>query len=254
MTYRRNRNIDARRRCRPGRATSLAAFTLIELLVVVVIVALLLSLLLPALGRARMQAKMTRVHADLRHVTLAVDMYTMDNRDAVPATRIGCSAGVQCQLPPELATGGYLPPPPSTVAVPQAHFPDLFQPAHSYRYVAPGPVWYNGEYFDAPDQPYKPRARVWVPDDFPYCRDAEMTWETNAFGDLPEERPPCPVRYAVWSIGPDPQADKFPRNDWTGAIEEDRFPLLRDYWMLHAGDVGLLTHYVDRAGHVFTSP
>ncbi len=227
---------------------------MLEVLVVVAIIALLISLLLPALGLARMQARIVRVHADLRHICLALDAYSLDYRDKLPPTRIGCTVGVQCQLPEELAHEKYLPPPPVTVFTHQAYFPDHFYPEHTYKYVAPGPVYYNGEFYDYPNEPYRPRARVWVPNDFPRCTDPEMTWEENVYGDFPDEDPPCPLRYAIWSIGPDPESPKFPRNEWTGQIAEDMFPLPRAYWLRRAGDTGLITHFTARAGHTYMSP
>jgi prepilin-type N-terminal cleavage/methylation domain-containing protein len=66
--------------CRRSRA----GFTLIELLVVVAIIALLVSILLPALGRARQQAKAIVCRTQLRDLGMNTTMYANAERDAVP--------------------------------------------------------------------------------------------------------------------------------------------------------------------------
>ncbi len=61
-----------------------AAFTLIELLVVIAIIAILASLLLPALARAKVQAKTMACVSNNKQIITALIMYTGDNHDFVP--------------------------------------------------------------------------------------------------------------------------------------------------------------------------
>jgi len=59
-------------------------FTLIELLVVMVIIALLVGLLLPALARAKEEARKTQCRSNLRQIGLGIEMYANDNGGWTP--------------------------------------------------------------------------------------------------------------------------------------------------------------------------
>jgi prepilin-type N-terminal cleavage/methylation domain-containing protein/prepilin-type processing-associated H-X9-DG protein len=67
-----------------------SGFTLVELLVVIGIIALLISILLPALNRAREQARRTQCGSNLRQIHQAFLIYGRNWKDAAP---IGYLAG-----------------------------------------------------------------------------------------------------------------------------------------------------------------
>ena len=71
-----------------------AGFTLVELLVVIGIIALLISILLPSLNRARETANRVKCASNLKQVGQAILLYSNENRNAYPRTKITSVAAV----------------------------------------------------------------------------------------------------------------------------------------------------------------
>jgi prepilin-type N-terminal cleavage/methylation domain-containing protein len=60
------------------------AFTLIELLVVIAVIAILAALLVPALARAKEQARLAQCINNLRQIAIGFELYRNDNQDRFP--------------------------------------------------------------------------------------------------------------------------------------------------------------------------
>jgi prepilin-type N-terminal cleavage/methylation domain-containing protein len=182
-------------------------FTLIELLVVVAIVALLLGILLPVTGRARLQARVLTVNAELRDIGLALEAYSYDHEGKYPPVRVDCMLGGHFyQLPGELADCGYLPAPP-TDSFMAAGTEDRFNPGFTYKYRSVGTLIYNRTTV------VEEGAYLWVPDGF---ADNEHD-EGRTYSDLEDS----PVSWVLYSEGPRFNLDE---------MKEGQYPVPRATW------------------------
>lgn len=164
-------------------------FTLIELLVVIAIIALLMGILMPTLSRAREQAKVLAVNAELNQIGLALEMYMMDNNNKHPPVREDCwDLENYHQLPWELMRGGYLPTPPSGTWM-SAGMEDRFNRNRTYKYRGVGDLIQNM------GRTKKNKAWLWVPDGFPDFERDE--------GDYYYNPAKSPVTWVLYSQGPE---------------------------------------------------
>ena len=183
------------------------AFTLIELLVVIAIVALLMGILLPTLGRARLQAKVVTVNAELREIGMALEAYSFDNDSSYPPTRVDCMLGGHFyQLPCELVESKYLPVP-SDKTFMAAGIEDRFNRGYTYKYRSVGMLIYNRTVM------MKNGASLWIPDGFPGSEQEEG----KEYADAKES----PVSWVLYSEGPRFDLDRMkklkypvPTNTW----------------------------------------
>jgi prepilin-type N-terminal cleavage/methylation domain-containing protein len=207
------------------------AFTLLELMVVIAILALLVSILLPSISRAKVLAKITKVHAELRGITIALSLYSHEHNQEIPPTRVSCSSRMNYELPIELIP--YLFQGVNKDNLDIVDMPDAFTPTAYYKYRAVGTSIENETLIREKE------ASLWIPDGFP---DAEK--DTGKEYRDPET---SPVRYAVYSLGPDPDSKKF---DIPGLL-----PIPQKYWLNSpSDDAGVIVHYEDKHGLMHMSP
>jgi type II secretion system protein G len=184
-------------------------FTLIELLVVIAIIGLLMGILLPAISRAREQAKITVVNAELGQIALAMEMYFEDNQK-YPPTHEDCATGKLTdhlyQLPKVLITSHYLPSKPKGEAM-TTNMEDRFHPGHTYKYRGVGELIVNRNVIERYSC-----AQLWIPDNFPAVSSIDPDagrWrpdsnecDPHSAGNKDLFPQMSPVRWVVFSLGP----------------------------------------------------
>jgi len=181
-------------------------FTLIELLVVISILAVFVGILLPALGKARLQAKVVVVSVELYQIGLGLEMYGMDNNNKFPPTRADCNPAARKHiyaLPQELSDGDYLP----GGQIGKIRFADIedkFYKGCAYKYMAAGPMFdYHGTPFG--------NQTFYIPEGFPGNPDASLIKY--------EEPDKSPVSWVLFSVGPKFDID----------LESKTFPISKGY-------------------------
>lgn len=191
-------------------------FTLIELLVVMAVMGLLMGILLPSLARARLQAKILAVNADLRQISLALEFYHMDH-EKYPPTRQDCMAGTLkdhlFQLPDQLAKGDYLPSTREFEAM-STKMEDRFNKGHTYKYRSIGECITDRDIIDK-----WIKAQLWIPDSFPNqssINQADGKWYDNINQS--------PAKWVIFSLGPN-----FDEN-WIRTQLGSRYPIPNEIW------------------------
>jgi prepilin-type N-terminal cleavage/methylation domain-containing protein len=78
-----------------------SAFTLVELLVVIGIIAILIAILMPALGRARDQARGVQCSSNMRQMMMGVHMFAADHKGHCPGNHVDALDGGAPNADPE---------------------------------------------------------------------------------------------------------------------------------------------------------
>lgn len=196
-------------------------FTLIELLVVISIIGLLMGILLPSLSRAREQAKIVVVNAELRQIGICLEMYMDENNGKHPPTRKDCSMGWEDhQLPPELVDEGYLPAPAPGTGM-SAGIEDRFNSGNTYKYWAVGELYQNGRFM------VMKKAALSIPKGFPNQK--SMPEDDIKYDDPATS----PVTWVLFSQGP-----KY--NDWE-TLKELNGPVPERTWYSRQKRKGIIT-------------
>ena len=166
-----------------------------------------MGILLPAMGKVRLQAKILAVNAELREIGLALEAYSLDNNDEYPPTRVDCALGDHFyQLPVELVESKYLPKAADDSFM-AAGIEDRFNKGFTYKYRSVGTLIYNRTTVE------QEGAYMWVPDNFPYGQSEEG----KNYYNLKES----PVSWVLYSQGPD-----FDLSN----MKENNYPVPKNTW------------------------
>jgi prepilin-type N-terminal cleavage/methylation domain-containing protein len=175
-----------------------AGFTLVELLAVVAIIAVLVSILAPVYTGAKIKAKITRVHSDLRQIGVAIEAYKEDC-GGLPPVRESCKENKTVdyfEMPRELYKMRYI----------QAHrLLDPFNTVRDENGEDEGRMYKYNAISWGYSNDYKTTFGLWIPKDYPISSQPCALYYLSG-GQIyryPEKKPcQAPVVWAVWSVGP----------------------------------------------------
>jgi len=204
------------------------AFTLVELLVVISITSMLMAIMTPVLGRAREQAKILAVNAELYGIAVALEAYSMDNDNKYPPTRVDCNPSARehaYALPQELVDQGYLPEGAGTGRVHWAKIEDEFNKGRTYKYIAVGAKY---DFFGTPFS----NQALYMSANYPYGEQTED--ELVKFN----EPSGSPVTWVLFSVGPRHDKEKVEQGNFP--IKEG-YPVLKKFWYSPKTREGIIT-------------
>jgi len=211
------------------------AFSLIELLVVVGTISLLMAVMMPVVSRAREQAMVVAVNAELYGISTALEAYALDNCNRYPPTRADCNPWARQHayaLPEELVDESYLPGG-SAGRVRYAKVEDKFNRGRTYKYVAVGPKY---DYLGSPFG----RQRLYVPAGFPNFEGEQLI--------MHDDPVTSPVTWVLFSAGPRCDQQLFD----TGSFPlREGFPVAKRFWYDSKRRHGILTRLrLQRGFHI----
>ena len=211
---------------------------------VIAVIAILAALLFPVMTRARVRAKVARVHSDLRQVALAIDMYTEDF-GGLPPVRSCCTGSSKWdyyEIPKELTQMRYLSTAKMYDPFNQTRGEDN-QLGRTYKYIAIN--WgYSGPAFNPKAPPW---FSMWIPRDYPVNKEDSILYykyadDIYAFDKGKTYKKAPPIMWAVWSVGPGGDQGL----EQTGIL---MLPLPRNQWYPH-NENGVIARFSDgRTSH-----
>lgn len=194
-----------------------------------------MAILVPSLSRAREQAKIVIVNAELRQIGVALDMYFDDNRK-FPPTHEDCGTGKLTdhlyQLPRVLIANDYLPSMPKSEAM-TTNMEDRFHPGHTYKYRSVGEIIVNRDIIERYSC-----AQLWIPDNFPASssidpekgrwRPDDNECDPHSAGNKSLFAQVLPVSWVVFSLGPNFSQDWL--EEKLGPDNFNRYPVPKQLW------------------------
>ncbi|MDX1973113.1 MAG: prepilin-type N-terminal cleavage/methylation domain-containing protein [Candidatus Sumerlaeia bacterium] len=179
------------------------AFTLIELLIVVAIIAILAAIAVPNFLEAQTRSKVSRSAADLRTISLGLEMYRLDNNNYPYSESIGPAVWLVPGGRPIQGDGRLL----GGITSPIAYISSVPTDAFNHSFTDPGtgqllfgkgPLYYDRAGLGYVNGVFTTTKPTFIPND-------AGTNGLNASGADVQVNDPSlmPTAYAIYSLGPD---------------------------------------------------